>query len=439
MNFPANYRLRTQVLKGEVGAKRMDPFLYGHPGGAKERFRSPAEFALHLLWLLSDSVSYEDCSCQLCKKMVREVARKAASAVQVKNPSQPSGATLAPTMPPGAAPGAAPGPAASRGNAPAPSYNSPGGDSVVFRVGELAWYKKGTAWRLGIVAWVGAPGPDHLRQQHQIAPLGHVSLKQESIVKEASDMRPFLGFSIPKPNAQLENMRYENVNWPHVAASWPNAEVVGLEASKLAAAAINGSFSFFNRQQSISPTQHTFGGVFLGAEQVRVGDALRVQSPGGPDTKQDVMSVRLIYSDGDGVAFLGNTYRAAPGTAAAAGAEPQPTGRVFVEEMRMHEEVTGRPWHWQPQETDAVRKELQVCGRFYVTDRLMPLLKAEEYAAGRARGDAVDGAEHLNRRFQTSAAVYVGRKPTRNATIGAAIMAPVALGEGIVEEVAAVG
>lgn len=438
VNFPANYRLRTQILKSDdKAAKRQDPFLYGHPLGPKERFRSPAEFALHLVWLLSNSESHEDCSCQLCRKMVKDV-RKPLGPPAAKTPIQQP---LGPSLAPAAAVGAVPGAPGSRTNTATPAYISPphGGGSDVFRCGELVWFKKDPAWRLGIVRVVGeAHDPDHRRRPHRIAPLGHVCLNQQDVTKEAIDMRPFLGFSIPKPNPQLEGKSYDQVSWQQLAANSPNPEVVGLEASKLAAAAINGAFSLFNRKQSISATQHMFGGVFLGAEQIFIGDALRVRPAEGPDTPQDIMSIRSIYSDGDGVKVLGNTYRPAPG-AAPPGAEPPPPGQVFAEEMAMYAAVTGQPWHWQQQEKDAVRAEMEVYGRYYATDRLMPLLKPDEYQAERARGGApVDGTAHLNRRFQTGNAGYVGHKATRAATIGAAVAVPVVLGNGIVEEAGAV-
>jgi hypothetical protein len=47
--------------------ERQDAYLYGHPQGRKKRYRSPADFFPHILWL---SVDKEDdarnCSCKIC-------------------------------------------------------------------------------------------------------------------------------------------------------------------------------------------------------------------------------------------------------------------------------------------------------------------------------------------------------------------------------------
>jgi hypothetical protein len=47
--------------------ERQDAYLYGHPQGRKKRFRSPAEFFPHLLWLASDKEDDPiNCSCKIC-------------------------------------------------------------------------------------------------------------------------------------------------------------------------------------------------------------------------------------------------------------------------------------------------------------------------------------------------------------------------------------
>ena len=72
--FPENYRLfehrRVSSLENPNArgpSDRRDVYLYGHPQGRKKRFRSPADFLPHLLWLAMDeSGDPENCSCKLC-------------------------------------------------------------------------------------------------------------------------------------------------------------------------------------------------------------------------------------------------------------------------------------------------------------------------------------------------------------------------------------
>jgi hypothetical protein len=79
--FPANYRLYEHIKTRETkdgkqlksknhaggGHDRQDAYLYGHPDGRKKRYRSPAEFFPHLLWLAAqENYDRRDCSCKMC-------------------------------------------------------------------------------------------------------------------------------------------------------------------------------------------------------------------------------------------------------------------------------------------------------------------------------------------------------------------------------------
>ena len=81
-SFPQNYRLYEHIKTRDdegVGAgtktkphaggghERSDAYLYGHPEGRRKRYRSPAEFFPHLLWLSAGvSVDTIDCTCRFC-------------------------------------------------------------------------------------------------------------------------------------------------------------------------------------------------------------------------------------------------------------------------------------------------------------------------------------------------------------------------------------
>ncbi|KAI8912062.1 hypothetical protein DFJ77DRAFT_468763 [Powellomyces hirtus] len=67
--FPSGYHLFGHRRADGIN---IDPYLYGHPGG--KRFRSPAEFAPHLAWLVHGDPSLP-CPCQLCKSKQLPPAR----------------------------------------------------------------------------------------------------------------------------------------------------------------------------------------------------------------------------------------------------------------------------------------------------------------------------------------------------------------------------
>ena len=64
----ASKAMDSQKYKPHNGIfERQDAYLYGHPEGRKKRFRSPADFVPHLLWLESDKDGDRaNCSCKLC-------------------------------------------------------------------------------------------------------------------------------------------------------------------------------------------------------------------------------------------------------------------------------------------------------------------------------------------------------------------------------------
>ncbi|KAL8946578.1 MAG: hypothetical protein Q9222_007040 [Ikaeria aurantiellina] len=65
--LPENYRLYERLKIGSGSSEISDAYLYGHPQGRKKRYRSPADFFPHLLWLATDENGDPDnCSCKFC-------------------------------------------------------------------------------------------------------------------------------------------------------------------------------------------------------------------------------------------------------------------------------------------------------------------------------------------------------------------------------------
>lgn len=64
--FPKNYKLYEHCKRyNDTRQERRDTFLFGHPKGI--RFRSPAEFSPHLLWIAqSKTHARGECSCKYC-------------------------------------------------------------------------------------------------------------------------------------------------------------------------------------------------------------------------------------------------------------------------------------------------------------------------------------------------------------------------------------
>lgn len=158
----------------------------------------------------------------------------------------------------------------------APQSNLFNSEPTLFRRGEMVWYQQDPAWRIGIIRQVGA-APTHA---YTIIPLGHALLRMPDLVKQQGQMRPFLTFSVPGVGIEaIQNKIFSEVQWQELINVYVGrSELVGLEASKMAAVEIDSSWSVFNRLPA-EPTQprnqSRYDGVFLGAEMIRRGDPIR--------------------------------------------------------------------------------------------------------------------------------------------------------------------
>ncbi|KAH8728628.1 transcription-silencing protein Clr2-domain-containing protein [Phaeosphaeriaceae sp. PMI808] len=87
-DFPENYKLyehiktkpdgQAKTVKNHSGGghDRQDAYLYGYPKGPRKRYRSPADFFPHLLWLCTDENSdYQNCTCKMCSPVQLEVEK----------------------------------------------------------------------------------------------------------------------------------------------------------------------------------------------------------------------------------------------------------------------------------------------------------------------------------------------------------------------------
>ncbi|KAK0645565.1 transcription-silencing protein Clr2-domain-containing protein [Cercophora newfieldiana] len=488
--FPRGYELRC----AHRGGGQRDYYLYGHPAGPKSNYRTPGDFVLHLLWLASSSTDYAQCSCDLCVKMV-EAHRQRAPQAQVPLPTalpaaggQLAGqaAPPAPTPAPGSTPANRPlaGPAP-----PAPTANAPTGfpgmigPSNVFRVGELVWYKQ-QAWRLGLVLAIrlkpGQPAKADNSYDYVLAPLGHAILAQPNVTKDATDMRPFLTFSVPDTAIpELQEKSFDSLDWQDIAARYSNypgdqnkrlmkLQVLGLEASKIAARSINDSLSTFNRLGEVITADQlykvqTFTGVYLGAEMIRLHDPIRVTAPAvnnsqnAGDAPKPTTAVMLVSE----IQLLTPTWSVNDASSAAAATSLQFRGNIyrtvralvphppnFVNPLSLgpafEHEIAGRnqierdkkfAWGWMLIESNAVRAEADVQGRFYVTHLLMSIMDPARLQGAVETGVIEEAQAYLNNRSHGSwGGRSIGLRPNRAASVGNAVATRFVAPQGLVED-----
>jgi hypothetical protein len=336
--------------------------------------------------------------------------------------------------------------------------------SNIFRVAELVWFRD-RAWRLGIVLSVSpktasSQGPPNDNKYiFTLAPLGHAGLRKPNAAKEAADMRPFLTFSVPdSPNYQGKS--FTDINWtgeaeqashdPNPAKVQQDLEVLGLEASKVAARTINNCFSLFNKQENRAQSGSGFsmdfyGGIFLGAEMIVVGDSVRVTPPPrlavgaeGEDKPTTVMRVDDIVllipharNQAVNLQFRGVVYhltRLAEHEIDVASAA-ESTGLSFKEEVDFRNSLLnpndrqahGR-WTWKPIEKPAFRNDDHIHGRFYVSHKLMQILIPEQLQQAVQSRALPQESTLLNTRQQNGGGLpYAGRLLDRRTCVGLSI------------------
>lgn len=487
-------------------------WVSGYPIKAK-LFKTPQEFALHLIWLLSASMDYKDCCCVLCNvpslpkqipvsedsmsstpneqfskpetiqpkvtpvpvptivgqapptQTASPISRSQSAQSQTTPSITPPTANVAnPTQPP-AVPPIAPRPSqptqtqvqppqpqtnqlratqpqtvqpqtvqpqmAQSQPAQAPTHQWPPMKSpFLFRVGELVWYQNGQTWRLGVVSTINQA------QVHELLAIGHNTIPQQSVLKPATDMRPFHAFSVPGVAIpDLKNKNYDDIPWEAMFASCQNdpnkRDLLALDASKMAASKIDYSFSLWSQLEDPSGKSPRYYGCFLGAERIEVGDGMRLRSlpvEWNMPSETAVLGLRVILTNRDypgAVFFHGHVYVLAKGNSMPGNGVPEDQlPAPLRNEVAWRNQVSpGSRWRWVLVRENAVIKEQSIRGRFYPTHRLMPVLNPASFQQAMQQGQGDDQMLQLNNRMDVTGR-YIGRKKNRLDTLGPSVSIP---------------
>ncbi|TID26047.1 hypothetical protein E2P81_ATG03820 [Venturia nashicola] len=344
-HLPENYRLYEHVKSKATdsdgkpaknpknhaggGHDRQDAYLYGHPLGRKKRFRSPADFFPHLLWLVTDSkADPKNCSCKICSpdelqpvqpdtpkptepaKDVKPIVKQEDTSMRpmvhrnpvVEIPTQaPSNSQIRRPTSTGP-PAAAPHPPQISSPAPQPSRPSPLAQPrspdhqidlafgrFTFRPGELIWYNRGVAWGLAVILrrWIVGPPPSN--RAYIVQPLTEPhNWDTAKVVDSEDDIRPWLAWSPPgychAALNHIPGLSYETADWEGIRTGLfgdPSKDMLTIDASILAGKSIDSSytpFDFLRTAPNSEAGSETFwNGVYLGGEKLWLGDPVRLR------------------------------------------------------------------------------------------------------------------------------------------------------------------
>lgn len=347
--------------------ERQDSYLYGHPQGRKKRFRSPADFFPHVLWLATDKEgNARNCSCKICspdpkkgdedlpeevkneaiaKKEIKPVP--ASSPAVVKNTPTPNTAPAMQSRPPQASTNSVQsqekttdGDVNGRYVSPPPTTESllaarptrSGPNSVIsqeklvdadpngrylYRPGEVVWFNNGANWRLGVI---GRRGLMNNNPRYLIQPLSNPYQPQVALVKDdEATLRPWLAWSVPDTTIpQIKDYPYDRVPWDRITKGDFDAgqrRDYVVDGSILAAKVVDASYSFFDRNELalVGLGEVHYNGMFLGAEKIWVGEPVRLRVPTIANVLPEIV-VLIIHKmierpSTASVQFIGDVYK----------------------------------------------------------------------------------------------------------------------------------
>jgi hypothetical protein len=434
--------------------ERQDAYLYGHPQGRKKRYRSPADFFPHLLWLGTDpDDNRSNCSCKICSPEGDDedepVKTEAQAPVPVKKESKILPPQPAPKSTPAPAP--LPKPISQPPQQAAPRAREKKADgepngSYLYRPGELVWFNNGLNWRLGVIAKRGLLNNN---PRYQLQPLSNPLQHQPYQIKDEEILlRPWLAWSVPDTTIPaLKNMEYDKVPWDRVInGDYDQSQVRDyvVDGSILAAKVIDASYSLFDRIENalVGPGEIQYNGMFLGAEKIWVGEPVRLRIPGNDIVVliiHKLIERQTPNSTATTVTFIGDVYKFVEMPTPYRNRSEWPTPALpprMVADLRFRNEVAdnakkGIWYEWRLLEPAARRGMSDIKGRWYETRTLLPILRgAEKFQEDITKGKTSDAGEWMNGRRDNNTILEQRRKNRRD-TFGLAVPADFKVSRGL--------
>ncbi|KAL9054238.1 MAG: hypothetical protein Q9162_004271 [Coniocarpon cinnabarinum] len=454
---------------------RQDAYLYGYPTGRKKRYRSPNEFFPHLLWLVTDEAGDpNNCSCKFCtpeemeQDKEKEKQPKAAAPAEPADTKQKAPALSRPSdvlkQPPKERKPAVQQPQVQElispigrpTSAQQPNAQRPTGKPMyepqmlprtrtmeqrldfqpgkfLYRPGEVVWFKRGMAWGLGVIA-----KRDNDQKQpspYRIQPLSHPFHQPNTLDLPPSQLRPWLAWSPPpttasglhpSPQTNYQSHSYSTVDWQRYIHGGYGAGDGEVDGSILAACQAETTYTPFD-PTGTSPIPNTpqpqgrethYNGIFIGAEKIWVGDALRLryhQFPMDIMVLHDIVEQPILNNAGSHaypansqtrIILVGDTY-----SPAIAQLEPQniPQNDLHLpsrvrSELEFRNKITEAiadpkrrfSSFWRITSKNVRLGMDEIKGRWYESSLLLPILDPQAFAQRQIRGDMADACCYMN-------------------------------------------
>lgn len=447
--------------KDKVPNDRQDAYLYGHPGGRKKRYRSPADFFHHAMWLIDDDSSDPDnCCCKICApddiqapdlfpELLKETKEPAKATSKASSSDKGKASALVPQVqvPKAAAPQpkqtkaaaqtgkVAVAPAIAKSNTPAlvptplgpakafeQEFDAQYGKSV-FRPGEIVWFHKGGAWGLSVIInrTMRKDGQGRDSPLYLVNPLSHPFEPQAPQIKTENELRPWLAWSAPPayhPGLHQPGMSFSTIDWKGVLEGRFGNGDAEVDGSIFAAKAIDESIillqSLSDKNSLVTTGERLYNGLYYGGEKIWLHEPVRLRTSNG----QDIMVVHRIVerlkpnstsTSSATIYLIGDLYRFT--TTPFNPTTPPPSTEHLPMRMRREVEFHNRIIQPMKQQTAAwklTHAQLRipvtdVKGRWYEASTLLPILQTpQEHAYNIHKGDIKDTGVLMNARGDAS-------------------------------------
>jgi len=312
----------------------------------------------------------------------------------------------------------------------------------IYRPGELVWFNRGTAWGLSVIAKRQILND---KPRYLVQPLSHPYQHLPAQIKDKEDdIRPWLAWSVPNPTiAALRNLTFDTVPWDRVLRGELGNGDVQVDGSILAAKTIDGSYSLFDRLDTIAaPNEVHYNGMFLGAEKIWAGEPVRLRYPGEDLAVliiQKMIERTSASPPGSVVTFIGDIYKfvemPSPYKTSAEWPTPLLPARMVADlhyRNRVSEMAGKHIWHeWRLLEPAARRGLADIKGRWYETEKLLPILRGtQQFEQDVRQGIASDSGIWMNSRGDSSTGAGQ-RKKHRLDTFGQSVPAEFKVSRGL--------
>ena len=335
----------------------------------------------------------------------------------------------------------------------------------LFRPGEIVWYDvygNSTNWRLAVISRRRLNGES--KAEYWIQPLSNPRSPQPARVILQTSLRPWLAWSYPLPVIKPPPgvKLFDDVNWDEALKGTygrnENDPECVIDGSILAAQQVDASYSLFNKLKTTASgneTQHSYIGMFLGAERIWVGEPVRLHVPGSQEVT--VMVIKYLIETHPTAAVDSNATSSSSDAILSASTltiigdvyelietnqereerawQPRNFPARMAEDIRWRNEISrpkGRFLEWKTREINVKRGVADIAGRWYETKEMVSYIRdggviQQEMRAGTMK----DVGKDLNRRMhQTQATLSNERRRNRKHTLGESVPADLKISKG---------